>query len=117
MPRVSGLTSLSAMPDSPPEVSFLDRPIARVCAFFIALLMFAALGWMHRDDIFPPQAAAPAADDPVALCLAQRARDIDGMVTEGTISAEQANLFKSRAEALCEVQAGQGSGPPTLPAQ
>ena len=105
------------MVESPEQVSFLDRPIARVCALGVALLMAAALGFMHRDDLFPPEAAAPAADDPVALCLAARAADIDRMVTEGTISPAQADLFKSRAEALCQAQVGQGSGPPTLPAQ
>ncbi|HIC82087.1 MAG TPA: hypothetical protein EYH07_13135 [Kiloniellaceae bacterium] len=97
------------------EVSFLDRPIARVCALGVALLMVAVLGIMHRDDLFPPEAAAPAADDPVARCLAERAADIDGMVEEGTITAAQADLFKSRAEALCQAQAGGGSGPPLPP--
>ncbi len=95
-----------------PEVSFLDRPIARLCAVGVALLMGAALAFMHRDDIFPPEAAEEAADDPVALCLAERAKDIDAMVAEGTITAAQASLFKSRAEALCQAQLGGGSGPP-----
>ena len=99
------------------KVSFLDRPVARVCALGIALLMAAALGWMHREDLFPPEAAAPAADDPVALCLAERAADIDRMADEGTISSAQAELFKSRAEALCQAQVGQGGGPPSLPQQ
>ncbi|NIA69560.1 hypothetical protein HBA54_13240 [Pelagibius litoralis] len=101
------------MVDSPEKVSFLDRPLARVCAVGIALLMVAVLGWMHRDDILPsPEGAAPAADDPVARCLAERSGDIDRMVAEGTITAEQAQLFKGRAEALCQAQQGGGSGPP-----
>lgn len=105
------------MDESPPKVSFLDRPIARVCALGVALLMFAILGWMHRDDLFPPpEGAVQAADDPVARCLAARAKDIDAMVTEGTISPDQATLFKGRAEALCQAQQGGGSGPP-LPNQ
>lgn len=99
------------------KVSFLDRPIARVCALGVALLMAAALAWMHREDLFPPEAAAPAANDPVALCLAERAADIDRMAEEGTISPAQAQLFKSRAEALCQAQVDGGSGPPTLPPQ
>jgi len=94
------------------QVSFVDRPIARLCALGVALLMMAALAFMHRDDLFPPQAAEAAADDPVALCLAERAADIDAMVTEGTISAEQGSLFKSRAEALCQAQVGGDSGLP-----
>lgn len=99
-----------AVPSS--EVSFLDRPIARFCAVGVALLMAAALAFMHRDDLFPPEAAEAAADDPVALCLAERAKDIDAMAAEGTITAAQAGLFKSRAEALCQAQLGRGSGPP-----
>ena len=58
--------------------------------------------------------AAPAADDPAALCLAARAKDIDKMQADGVIDAAQATLFKSRAEALCQAQEGQG-GPPKLP--
>lgn len=101
------------MTDSSEKVSFLDRPAARLWALGVAFLMAAALGWMHRDDIFPPpEEAGLAADDPVARCLAERAVDIDRMAAEGTITAQQADLFKSRAEALCQAQVGGGSGPP-----
>lgn len=100
------------MAEPSPEVSFLDRPVARLCAVGVALLMVAALAFMHRDDLFPPEAAEVAADDPVALCLAERAKDIDAMVADGTINAGQGELFKSRAEALCQSQVGGGSGPP-----
>ena len=101
------------MVESSQKVSFLDRPLARVCAVGIALLMAVALGWMHRDDLFPAEElAAPAADDPVARCLAERAADIDRMAAEGTISAAQASAFKGRAEALCQATVGGGSGPP-----
>jgi hypothetical protein len=101
------------MTKAPQEVSFLDRPVARLCALGVTLLMVAALAFMHRDDLFPPaQVAGPAADDPVALCLAGRAADIDKMAAEGTINADQARLFKSRAEALCQAQLGGGSSPP-----
>jgi hypothetical protein len=104
------------MADSPPQVSFLDRPIARLCALGVALLMGAALAFMHRDDLFPPEAAAGrAADDPVALCFAQRAADVDNLLKEGTITPDQAALFKNRAEALCQAQLGAGSGPPPRP--
>jgi len=73
--------------------------------------MVAALAFMHRDDLFPAEQAAVNPDDPVALCLAARAADIDKMAAEGTINADQARLFKSRAEALCQAQLG-NSGPP-----
>lgn len=104
------------MTDSASGDSYLDRPVARLCAVGVALLMAAALAFMHRDDLFPPEEAAAAdPDDPVALCLAERARDIDAMLAEGTINVQQAQLFKGRAEALCQAQVGGGSGPPLPP--
>ncbi len=95
--------------------SALDRPPARVAAFGVFLLAVSALAWMHRDDIFPPEKTA--ADDPVAFCIAGRWAGIDEMVANGTVDTARAELFKSRAEALCQAQAGQGSGPPKLPGQ
>lgn len=115
LPGAGPRTSLAAMMDSPQQVSFLDRPAARLCAVGVAVLMAAALAFMHRDDLFPPEQAAVDANDPVALCLTERAADIDRMLAEGTITAEQAALFKSRAEALCQAQLGGGSGPPPPP--
>ncbi len=70
---------------------------------------------MHRDDIVPPEKTA--ADDPVARCVAGRWAGIDEMVNDGTVDAARAELFKARAEALCQAQLGQGSGPPKLPGQ
>jgi hypothetical protein len=95
----------------PARNSVLDRPAARWVALGVACTMVALLGYIHRDDIFPPEVRETAADDPVALCLAERAQGIDRMAADGTISADQAGLFKSRAEALCQSQFGQ-SGPP-----
>ena len=97
------------MVDSPREVHFLDRRAARLCAVGVALLMAAALAYMHRDDLFPPEQAAVNSNDPVALCFAERAADVDKLKAEGTITAEQAELFKRRAEALCQAQLGGGS--------
>ena len=90
----------------------LDGLAARGAALLVLLLVVAGIGWLHRDNLFPAeQAATPAADDPVARCLAERAKGIDDMQAQGTIDAGQATLFKSRAEALCQAQHGQ-SGPP-----
>ncbi len=94
--------------------SALDRPAARVGAFLIFLSVVAALAWIHRDDLFPSEAAV-AADDPVGKCLAERVVGIDKMQQDGVIGADRASLFKSRAEALCQAQLGQGSGPPSPP--
>ena len=97
------------MVDSPKAVHFLDRPIARVLAVGVALLMAAALAYMHRNDLFPPEKAAVNANDPVARCLAERSVDIDKMVADGTITLQQSALFKNRAEALCQAQVGGGN--------
>ncbi len=105
-------------PQVPAKSNVLDRPLARLAALGVFLCVAGALAYMHRDDLLPaPPAALLAADDPVALCLAARAKDIDQMQRDGVIDATQATLFKSRAEALCVAQEGQGSGPPPrLPA-
>ena len=92
--------------------SALDRPAARLVAFGIVALVIATLGYIHRDDVFPGEAATAAADDPAAPCIAQRTADIEALRAEGTFSAEQASLFKTRAEALCRAQAGQTGAPP-----
>ena len=97
------------------STSALDRPPARVAAVGVFLLAAGALTRMHRDDVFPPEALP--ADDPVALCVAGRWAGIDEMVADGTVDTARAELFESRAEALCQAQVGQGSGPPKLPGQ
>ena len=107
-----------AGPETTQKPAVLDRPTARLAALGVFLCAALALAWIHRDDLMPPQAAATrAADDPVALCLAARAKDIDQMRADNVINEDQAALFKGRAEALCEAQEGQGAGPPPrLPA-
>ncbi len=104
------------MDASPPPplkqaVSFLDRPAARLLALGVVDLVVVALGYIHREDIFPGEAGEAAADDPAAPCIAQRTADIEVMREEGTINAQQADLFKSRAEAMCRAQAGQAGAP------
>jgi hypothetical protein len=93
--------------------SALDGPLARVVALGVFLLAGAALAWMHRDDLFGPEAGAPA-EDPVALCVAGRWAGIDAMVEDGVVDAARAAQFKARAEALCRAQHGPGAGPPPV---
>jgi hypothetical protein len=97
--------------------SFLDRPAARVIALACFGLCVAALVYIHRADIWPYPAPEVVAnpDDPFVRCFAERAAQVDDMVAEGVIGADQAALFKSRAEALCRAQEGGGAGPPGLP--
>ena len=98
----------------PPD-TFLDRPAARLAALGVVVLIAAAVATLHRDTLFPPDAAAVAGDDPAAPCIAKRAADIARMLADGTITAGQAGLFESRAEALCRSQAGQTAAPPIPP--
>jgi len=96
----------------------LDRPLARVAALGVFAAMLALLAVIHRDDLFgaPTAATVPAspADLPspaeagfakagqaYAACLAARHGQIDGMAADGVVTADQAALFKTRAEALC----------------
>jgi len=77
----------------------------------VALAVFvgtaALLGWIHRADLFPPAPTTAARDDPVARCLAARSADIARMQADGVIDADRAALFRSRAAALCQAQAGE----------
>lgn len=84
--------------------ALLDRPIARFIALGVVLLCVAGLAWLHRADLLPASFAPQAADDPFARCFAERAAEIDGMVNEGMVGTEQADLFKSRAVAMCRAQ-------------
>ncbi len=98
--------------------SALDRPVARIAAVGIATVAALALGYIHRDDLFPGEAgSAGAAADPVMLCVAERSADIDAMLADGTIDEARAALFKSRAEALCQSTVGGGNSAPPLPGQ
>jgi len=108
-----------AVPRPTDPGSRLDRPLARLGALGVFFAVAALLGYVHRDDLFPPSAPALDPNDPVALCLAERAPGIEAMRADGTIDERQAKLFMSRAEALCQAQAGQASAPalPALPAQ
>ena len=102
------------MSERPP--SFLDRPAARWLAVLCAAAALGVLGYMHRDDLFPPEDLGSAADPAFAACYGPRAADADKMRREGVINDDQATLFKARAEAYCIAQTrGEASGPPALP--
>ena len=94
--------------------SFLDRPLARGLAALLFLACMAALAWLERARLFPSESAAAA--DPVAACSAARGAEIDRMLAEGLIEASQAELFKTRAQAMCRATAGGAAPGPSLPA-
>jgi hypothetical protein len=102
--------------------SALDRWPARAVALLVAAGALAALGYIHRKDLFPTAAppAAEARPDPFHDCMAQRGGDVDRLLQEGTIQKAQADLFRSRAEALCRAEANKAlatapGGPPAGP--
>lgn len=101
--------------------SVLDGRVARIVAVAIALSGMAFLGWMHRDDLFPPEPGTAAAGDPrqaaFQACFAPQAARIDRDTASGQINAEQATLFKNRADAFCADRAKKGSAGPGLPAK
>jgi hypothetical protein len=92
--------------------SALDRWPSRVAALLLAAAALAALSYIHRKDLFPAAAppAAEAQPDPFRDCMAQRGGDVDRLLREGTISKAQADLFRSRAEALCRAEANKALG-------
>jgi hypothetical protein len=96
---------------------FLDRPIARVLAAVVFLGSIAALAWLERERLWPGAPGAIAADDRFVRCFAERSGQIDQMLAEGLIQAAQAELFKTRAEAMCRAESQGPGGPPALPAQ
>jgi hypothetical protein len=94
---------------------FLDRPLARGLALLVFVACAGALAWIHRDDLFPAERRAAAADGPFARCFAGRRGDIDDMLAQGLIDEGRAALFLSRAEAMCRAETGGGGAPPAPP--
>jgi hypothetical protein len=88
--------------------AFLDRPLARGLAALVFLGCLAALAWLERARLLAPEVAA---DDPVALCMAERAAQIDELVSQGRIESGQAQQLKSRTGEMC-AGAGAAAGAP-----
>lgn len=72
-------------------------------AILVIIGSAATLGYHHRDQFASAVEEAAASPEEAAYfaCRAERFEGIDGMVSERAISSEQAELFKSRADALC----------------
>lgn len=98
------------------ERGFVDGPGARLVALGVILAASAALAYLHRDTLFPPDATQQTAGNPqLAACLAQRIGAVDKMKAEGVVSDAQYGAFRARAEAFCLQQFGQKAGPPGAP--
>ena len=89
--------------------AFLDRPVARGLALLVFLGCAGALAWLERARLFPPEVAA---NDPVALCIAERSAQIDDLVANGRIQSGQAELFKARVRELCGTAGAPAPKPP-----
>jgi hypothetical protein len=97
---------------------FLDGTAARVLAAVICLGCVAALVWLERERFWPTASSRTGAAEPFVRCFAERAEQIDRMQSDGAIDAARAELFKSRAEAMCRAEtAVPGTGLPPLPNQ
>lgn len=94
--------------------AFLDRPAARALAALVVVLAAGFLTYYERDRLFGggPAGAGAAAADPFAQCFTERAAQIDQMVQDKVVSADQAAQFKGRAEAMCRAQNQGAGGPP-----
>jgi hypothetical protein len=88
----------------------LDRPIARVVAVGVFLACGGLLAFLNRDAFLP----GAEAEDPLAICIAERTGHVEAMLADGTIDERQAGLFRSRAQAMCHAELGEG-GPPLPP--
>jgi hypothetical protein len=86
-----------------PAASLLDRPLARIIAGFCFIASIGALAYLHRDDLFPPTAAANQA---LADCNAKQSAQIDAMLRDKLIVAAKAALFRQRAQARCAATHG-----------
>ncbi|HEX9489252.1 MAG TPA: hypothetical protein VF930_03145 [Stellaceae bacterium] len=94
--------------------AFLDRPMARLCAIAVFVLCGAALVYIHRNELWPGPKVEASGADPIALCMRDRLAVIDGQLRDGVLKPEQADLFRTRVDALCQAQ-NRRSGPEGLP--
>lgn len=70
-------------------------------ALGVAAASVALAFYINRDDFLPVAEEASPQDTAYQACVSERHAGIDDMIRDGVINDTQANLFKSRAEALC----------------
>jgi hypothetical protein len=97
---------------APPPRSWLDRPSARAVALLVAAVAGAILGYLHRGDLFPTAHKVSPEEVAFKQCIGPRLADIDEMVRQKVITADQETLFRERAEALCRAQTAPAGAPP-----
>ncbi|WP_366555756.1 hypothetical protein [Aquibaculum sediminis] len=98
--------------------SALDGAAGRIGAAIVLLLVIASLTAIHWEDLFGPDPAEVAADDPVARCIAERSADIEAMIEENPSMAGRRETLLARVPPMCEDMLGSGGGnSPPLPGQ
>lgn len=94
------------MAENPYKTSFADTIAARLMALAVFALCLAALGYLHRDDLFPRQPADTTIQtNPAFLeCRQIRVGHVDKMLQEGVIDTVKYDRFKERALAYCAAE-------------
>lgn len=83
--------------------SFWEGRGARGIALVIILICLASLGYIHRNDLFPPETKKMEAglNPEFIKCRTTRLGSVEKMRAEKIINASQYNSFKNRALAFC----------------
>ena len=102
--------------------NFWEGPGARLIALALIVISIASLGYIHRDDLFPPDAqkAETGLNPEYLKCRKMRVGQIDKMRVDNTINASQHESFKRRALSFCAGRyppdsSGVGNRPPAPP--
>ena len=103
--------------------SFWEGAGARGISLVIILICLASLGYIHRNDLFPPEAkkVETGLNPEFVKCRAARLGSVEKMRNDKIINASQYDTFKSRALAFCtsrfppKGKKGPGNRPPGPP--
>lgn len=83
--------------------SFWEGRGARGIALLIILICLASLGYIHRNDLFPPEVkqVETGLNPEFIKCRTARLGSVEKMRDDKIINARQYDTFKSRALAFC----------------
>lgn len=99
------------------STNFADTRTAKAGAVLILAASLSGLAYLNRDLLLPTDGGRESSLNPeFVACLDERSGHVDQLLADVTISAEQAESFRHRGEALCAAQyPPDGSG--GIPAQ
>lgn len=89
---------------------FLDQPIARFFALFIALALLTSMFFIWKDDFFISNnnenvQTQDKIDNPnYVKCIKNRVAAVNKMKTDGVVSEQQYQIFKDRAINYCRTK-------------